>query len=232
VPIFKKGNKEEVQNYRPIAIVPALSKIFELAIKIRLTDYFDKQGFFSERQYGYRKSRSTITALLEVVNRIIQTYEDGSILSATFLDLSKAFDCINHEILLEKLQHYGVRSQTLQLISNYLHDRSQEVFYNSQTSGSVMLNIGVPQGSILGPLLFIIYANDFESNITTATPYLYADDTTLVSVNSNPAAVETQSQQSYSEAKQWFLMNKMTLNEKKNCTTTFHVEIFHMQRCD
>jgi hypothetical protein len=90
VPIFKKGNKEEVQNYRPIAIVPALSKIFELAIKIRLTDYFDKQGFFSERQYGYRKSRSTITALLEVVNRIIQTYEDGSILSATFLDLSKA----------------------------------------------------------------------------------------------------------------------------------------------
>jgi hypothetical protein len=71
VPIFKKGNKEEVQNYRPIAIVPALSKIFELAIKIRLTDYFDKQGFFSERQYGYRKSRSTITALLEVANRII-----------------------------------------------------------------------------------------------------------------------------------------------------------------
>jgi retron-type reverse transcriptase len=155
---------------------------------------FVSQDTFSERQYGYRKSRSTITALLEVVNRIIQTYEDGSILSATFLDLSKAFDCINHEILLEKLQHYGVRSQALQLISNYLHDRSQEVFYNSQTSGSVMLNIGVPQGSILGPLLFIIYANDFESNITTATPYLYADGTTLVSVNSNPAAVETQSQ--------------------------------------
>jgi hypothetical protein len=226
VPIFKKGNKEEVQNYRPIAIVPALSKIFELAIKIRLTDYFDKQGFFSERQYGYRKSRSTITALLEVVNRIIQTYEDGSILSATFLDLSKAFDCINHEILLEKLQHYGVRSQTLQLISNYLHDRSQEVFYNSQTSGSVMLNIGVPQGSILGPLLFIIYANDFESNITTATPYLYADDTTLVSVNSNPAAVETQSQQSYSEAKQWFLMNKMTLNEKKTAQLHFTLKSF------
>jgi ribonuclease P/MRP protein subunit RPP40 len=108
-----------------------------------------------------------------------------------------------------------LRTQALQLISNYLHDHSQEVFCNSQTSGSVMLNIGVPQGSILGHLLFIIYANDFESNITTATPYLYAADTTLVSVNSNPDAVETQSQQSYSEAKQWFLMNKMTLNEEK-----------------
>jgi ribonuclease P/MRP protein subunit RPP40 len=86
-----------------------------------------------------------------------------------------------------------------------------------------MLNIGVPQGSILGPLLFIIYANDFESNITTATPYLYADDTTLVSVNSNPDAVETQSQQSYSEAKQWFLMNKMTLNEGK--TAQLHLTL-------
>jgi hypothetical protein len=126
VPIYKKGNKEEVQNYRPIAIVPALSKIFELAIKIRLTDYFDKQGFFSERQYGYRKSRSTITALLEVVNRIIQTYEDG----------------------------------------------------------------------------------------------------TLVSVNSNPDAVETQSQQSYSEAKQWFLMNKMTLNEGKTAQLHFTLKSF------
>jgi hypothetical protein len=133
---------------------------------------------------------------------------------------------LHKSILLEKLQHYGVRSQALQLISNYLHDRSQEVFYNSQTSGSVMLNIGVPQGSILGPLLFIIYANDFESNITTATPYLYADDTTLVSVNSNPDAVETQSQQSYSEAKQWFLMNKMTLNEGKTAQLHFTLKSF------
>ena len=180
LPLFKKGDKSCIENYRPISLLPAISKIFEKVIFDQILDYFNTNKLFSDNQYGFRKQHSTELAAIELVDRITSKLDNGFTPFSIFLDLSKAFDTINHDILLNKFKYYGFCEPSLKLIESYLINRAQYVEMGHVKSKNVYLNCGVPQGSILGPLLFIVYVNDMSEASKLFNMLMYADDTTLM----------------------------------------------------
>ena len=161
---YKKGNKTLVSNYRPITVLPTLSKILELVMHEQLYKYFENNQLLDPKQFGFRKHRSTIQAVQQLLDNIYQAFESKTPAASLHFDLTKAFDMINHELLLLKLEFYGLDSSALMLLKSYLCNRRQIVKINSASgpvfSDESVLNVGVPQGSILGPLLFIIFIND------------------------------------------------------------------------
>ena len=185
VPIFKSGDCALTNNYRPISLLPVISKVIEKIIYTQLSLYFESNKLFSDSQYGFRPNRSTEQATLELTDRIISAMDNNDVPIGILLDLSKAFDTIDHAILLSKLEHYGVDGIPLQLVKNYLTNRKQYVKLNEVNSNLLPINTGVPQGSILGPLLFIIYINDFTRASSIFDFICYADDTTLFSALNN-----------------------------------------------
>ena len=168
-----------MDNYRPVSLLTSISKVFEKVVFTQLYEYFDKHNLFFSSQYGFRKKHSTEMAGLELTDRILKDIYNKDISLAIFMDLSKAFDTLDHQILLNKLKYYGVNDISLKWFSSYLTGRQQYVETDGFSSGLLPLTTGVPQGSILGPLLFLIYMND----IPHATDYfdfiLYADDKSL-----------------------------------------------------
>ena len=180
VPIFKKENDKYFSNYRPISILPAFSKIFEKCVSEQLHLYFTQNKFLSFSQYGFQKNCSTETAAIEFVDNIKQEIGNKHIPLAIFLDLSKAFDTVNHSILLRKLGHYGIRDTELSWFKSYLSNRKQFVEIDGTESDTKIIKSGVPQGSILGPLLFLIYINDLNDVSKFFKAIFYADDSTLI----------------------------------------------------
>ena len=180
VPIFKKDDDTKFSNYRPISILPTISKVFERVIFEQLYNYLNSLNLFYHGQYGFRENHSTELAALELINRIIQYLDKGETPISVFLDLSKAFDTLDHSILLSKLEYYGIRNNALKLFKNYLSNRKQYVVLDTVQSNSVNIVTGVPQGSILGPLLFTIYINDIIKCSEKFKFIMYADDTTLL----------------------------------------------------
>jgi len=160
IPLFKKNEDYLLENYRPISVLPSMSKVLERVMHIQLTNYFSVNNLFYSNQYGFRNSHSTELASLEFINRIVNSMDKNETPLAVYLDLSKAFDTIDHEILLFKLQYYGIRDSSLKLIENYLFNRKQYTSVDNVNSSLLPILTGVPQGSILGPLSFIIYIND------------------------------------------------------------------------
>ena len=160
IPLFKKGDPTLLTNYRPISLLLSLSKIFEKVIYQQLYAYFENSNLFFKGQYGFRKGHSTEMASLELVDRILSFMDNGDTPIGIFLDLSKAFDTLNHNILLHKLKHYVLSKNSTGLIKNYLENRTQYVNFDNVDSDHQKISTGVPQGSILGPLLFLIYVND------------------------------------------------------------------------
>ena len=179
IPLYKNDNPELFKNYRPISILPCFSKIIERIMYNRLYSFLTKHNIISEKQYGFRKKYATYMALIDLVDKISCNFDEKNYTVGVFLDLSKAFDTIDHTILINKLQCYGVRGSACNWFASYLHNRKQYVVFNKSESEYKEISCGVPQGSILGPLLFILYINDIGHVSDIIKPILFADDTSL-----------------------------------------------------
>ena len=180
IPIHKKDDKEIFSNYRPVSVLPCFSKILERLIFNRCIEFIENNNILNAKQVGFRAHHSTYMAIMQLVDKINNAVEKNETTIGVYLDLSKAFDTIDLDILLHKLDYYGFREIVLDWFRDYLSNRTQYVSYNDNKSDLKSILCGVPQGSILGPLLFILYINDITNTSTLLDFLLFADDTTIL----------------------------------------------------
>ena len=218
IPIYKAKEKELFSNYRPISLLPAFSKILEKIMYKRINIFLEQNNIIYPSQYGFRKKHSTIHAILEFINDTIGAIESKNSTLSVFLDLSKAFDTINHDILLQKMEFYGIRGIAHDWMKSYLSNRSQFVRYQNCSSNKKSTTCGIPQGSVLGPLLFIIYTNDLPDCLSRSKGILFADDTTVYLSSKNTNELYTNMSADLTKLADWFHANKLSLNvNKTNC---------------
>ena len=221
IPVFKSGDRCDINNYRPISILPAFSKIFEKIISFRLINYLEKNNLLTEHQHGFRAQHSTETAIIHFVNNVYKCLEEKLYVGGVFIDLSKAFDTLNHQILLHKLEHIGIRGLPLKLFKSYLHNRKQSVFCNNSYSTFKDILKGVPQGSVLGPILFLIYINDIVNSSSKLSFLIYADDTTLLIHDKSIDSLYSNLTTELNKVKSWIRSNKLILNISKTSFMLF-----------
>ncbi len=184
-PVYKSKDKKLFVNYRPVSLLPVISKVLEKIVHKRLYSFLTKKLLLYDSQFGFRNNHSTIDAILEFVGKVIKGFERGEYTLAVFLDLSKAFDSLEHSTLLEKLYNFGIRGIAHDWFKSYLQNRKMYVKYNNNSSETQEVNFGVPQGSVLGPLLYIMLTNDLAMCLKKCRSVLYADDTTVYATNKN-----------------------------------------------
>ena len=221
-PLPKVKNPTEFKDYRPISLLPTLSKILERVVYAQVSTYLTDHDLLNSNQSGFRSKHSTTTALLKISTDIIDSIDRGDATILTLLDYSKAFDTINHNLLLSKLTSLGFMDQSIKWFKSYLNNRCQRVFRNDKLSDWANINNGVPQGSILGPLLFIILSQDISNVIRNSSHHLYADDTqvyTSSTLNTLHNSV-TNLNNDLTFIKSWSLNNGLKLNESK-CVSMF-----------
>lgn len=228
-PLYKgKGEVSDVKNYRPITIVPTISKLVESVMSESIMKHLQSNQILSNCQHAYRTSRSTISATQTFLRCVTQCLERKKKVAGIFLDLSKAFDSVNHELLLEKLKVYGVRGRSLELLGSFLDHREQtvEIKCNDKRlrSKPEFINIGVPQGSSLGNTLFLIFLNDMASNNILGDIVQYADDTTVIIAADNIPDLLKNIGDTIQILADWFTMNGLKLNEDKTCVMIFNAK--------
>lgn len=215
VALHKGGSKDQLNNYRPISVLTSINKVFEKVIYKRIHSFLTSNGFFSGRQYGYKNKCGTRNCVIELLEEAYRQLDDGKIVTGLMLDLSKAFDLVEHRLLLEKCQVYGLRGQVNDLLSSYLNGRKQFVRVNGLDSSMLNVQCGVPQGSCLGPLLFLMFIRDISALSLNGEIFQFADDTTCiysaddVAVNCRTAEVDL------ANLKMYFEDNGMKLNLNK-----------------
>lgn len=220
-PIHKSGDPSILSNFRPISVLPVFSKVLERLLHTRLVKYFDDKNILSDNQFGFRKKYSTEIALIYALEKITMELDQKNNVIGIFLDLKKAFDTVSHHILLRKLNHYGVRGSANDLIRNYLSYRTQSVVLNDNVSESESVTFGVPQGSILGPLLFNIYLNDFKNALSSGFPIMYADDTNIFISGNNIDTITAQCNTELGNINKYIQSNRLSLNTSKTQAMTF-----------
>ena len=220
IPIYKKSDPTNPNNYRPISLLSSINKITEKIIYSRLIDYLNRQNFFYSYQFGFRKNHSTEMALIEIIDNIRQSIDDNNFTLGLYIDLTKAFDLVNHQILLNKLYHYGIRGVANDLFKCYLTNRTQYVQVGETVSTTKTMTCGVPQGSVLGPLLFLIYVNDVYKSIK-ADIRLFADDTNIFIKERDPNLLKERAETEFNKLNKWFFDNKIVVNTEKTQYTVF-----------
>jgi len=227
LPIYKKDDITSIENYRPISILPAISKVLEKVICIQINTHFKDNNLFYFKQYGFRELHSTEMAVLDIIDEIIFSIDEGTVPLNIFIDLSKAFDTLDHDILLKKLKYYGINGNSLSLMKDYLSNRFQYVEIDDTRSDYLPIITGVPQGSILGPILFIIYINDMSNASEMFKCISYADDTTLSIIMNCPSPNtyipdQTTINEELQHVSDWLKLNKLSLNVSKTKSMIFH----------
>ena len=222
IPIHKKESKLDFQNYRPISLLSVFSKIFEKLIYTRIYSYLITNKLIYEKQFGFRSNYSTNHALLSITEQIKNFLDAGNYVCGIFVDLEKAFDTVNHKILCEKLNYYGLRGNINKLIQCYLANRKQYVSINGFDSSLRDLTCGVPQGSSLGPLLFLIYINDFRLCLEKTNSGHFADDTFVIYSGKKTKTIETVVNTELKKVSIWLRLNKLSLNTSKTELIFFH----------
>ena len=217
IPIYKKEDDTMFSNYRPISLLPSISKIFEKVILEQLATYLDRNNLIHKHQYGFRKNHSTEYTSLHIVDYLNYELDKNRTPTNIYLDLSKAFDSLYHDILLNKLQHYGLCDVAQDLLKSYLTNRKQFVQFNEHSSDMKYTHNGVPQGSILGPLLFLIYINDLPNSSNLFNFLMYADDTTLYCCLEDRASEDKAHTLNIEleRVHSWLNANRLTLNVNK-----------------
>ena len=219
---YKSGDKTLLSNYRPISILNSFSKFFEKLIYNHLIDFIKKNNILYKFQFGFRKGYSTSHAIISLVEKINKVLSSGKIIVGVTLDFSEAFDTIQHPILLKKLFAYGIRGNILKLIESYLANRQQFVTINNSNSTQKTITCGVPQGSILGPLFFLLCINDLPNVSGKLFAILFADDTSVFLEGKDLAEITNTLNAKLAKLTVWLSANKLTLNTSKS-----HFMIFH-----
>ena len=222
IPIFKKGLKTKTCNYRPISLLSIFSKIFEKLMQSRLQKFLEISEVLFSMQFGFRSGHSTEHALVTLTENIKSTLDNNRLGCGIFIDLQKAFDTVNHEILLKKLEHYGIRDTPLTWFKSYLCNRRQLVSINGYSSSLCNITCGVPQGSVLGPLLFLIYINDLPNATSVLSFFLFADDTNIYFEAEDIDSLTRTINKELSKVKSWLDCNKLSLNIEKTNFVLFH----------
>ena len=228
VPLYKSGGHASMDNYRPISILPVMSKIMEKAVNVQLQRYLQRFDLLSPFQAGFRQHHSTESAVLYFTDEIRRSAESGKLTGALFIDLRKAFDSVPYKELLPKLKRFGFGENSINWFTSYLSDRFQAVSLDNELSSPLAVLSGVPQGSILGPVLFTLYINDLPSCVDVCKVMMYADDTVIFFSAPLISEIELQLNLELINLSEWLSTNKLILNLTK---TEFMVFGTHQRLC-
>ena len=221
IPLFKGGDRENVNNYRPVSLLPLPGKLLEKIVHNKIVKFWEDSNFLSEDQGGFRKNHSTVSTVASLTDDLFHQINEGNTTVAAFVDLRKAFDTVNTKVLTNNLTHAGIRGDVLKWCNDYLSNRSQCTFANNIKSTLLPVTCGVPQGSVLGPLFFLVYVNDIQNAVGECGIKLYADDTVLYQSGVNCAEAEAKLQSSVSKFKLWCDVNVLTINASKTKVMAF-----------
>ena len=227
-PIFKSGDRRQCENYRPISILPVVSKVFEKEVFRQLYSYLTEGSLLSKFQSGFRPKHSTVTALIQMCDEWLENMDNGKLNGVVFLDIKKAFDSINHHILLNKMnEQFGIFGMELKWFESYLLNREQQCCINGELSSNKVITCGVPQGSILGPLLFLLYINDLPDCLKSTTPGMYADDTQIFSSSNNANELVVRLNSDLAHVCNWLKENRLQMHPSK-CKMMFIGSPYHI----
>ena len=215
LPLFKKGSKLDCGNYRPISLLSNISKLLEKLMYSRFYNFLNVYNCISELQFGFRSKHSTSHTLVSITEKIREALDTGHFACGVFIDLQKAFDTVDHDILISKLEHYGARGIAKNWFSSYLQNRKQCVKLNGFESSLSDISYGVPQGSVLGPLLFLMYINDLSVSVKNSMVHHFADDTNLLCINKSLKLLCKKINYDLRGITHWLNANRISLNISK-----------------